>query len=142
MNRLINFILSFFAKGIDTYKAKTARFLTSSKQFNTTQVKGAAFLPMLNNNSSNFETSIYVINSLDDDYIKDIGKKVVKLSNRSLHGYAYLEAKYIVSAGLEVDFDNTPKHHANIIGWASNKSKRKLQAQKLSINAALRLYSH
>ncbi len=84
---------------------------------------------------------------LDDSVILSkikIGfKKVIGKMNppRNLHGRADIQALNILVNNLQIDPDNTPPRHANIIGWPELKEERKSIAQELAAKASLRLHT-
>ena len=60
---------------------------------------------------------------------------------RTLHGRADIQALNILEINLQVNPDNIPPRHANIIGWPELKEEQKSIAQELAAKASLRLHT-
>lgn len=116
-----------------------ARFLTSSRLFNATMVKPAAFLP----NPACGETSVFRHGEQPRDRLWQIGDTYLG-EGRSLHGAAIITAHAVRSEELEVESKEPPSRHANIIGWPSShddpewtKAQQKEKAVLLASKATL-----
>lgn len=48
-----------------------------------------------------------------------------------------MAVQQVVDVGLQVVPDNTPRRHANITGWPTEKSKKMSLAQELAAAASL-----
>ena len=117
---------------------RLARFLTSSKQFNSKMVKPAAFLP----NPKNNQTSVFRHDGSPVEDLWLLGHAHIS-GGRSLHGAAILRARGVRAALLEVVSEEPPPRHANIIGWPTDsdpvleKAKRKECAELIAQYAQL-----
>jgi hypothetical protein len=113
-----------------------ARFLCSRTHFSPTKrrVKYSAFLPSGN------ATSVFMVVGLTTDQVWELARThVAKPSNRTVHGCAYVGLEHVRRCRLEVDPDNSPPRHANIVGWPENKAERKSRAIDLAAKATLGL---
>ena len=115
-----------------------ARFLTSSRHFNSTMVKPAAFLP------KDEETSVYRHGAEPRVQLWQIAEENLRLrEEQKCHGAAILKACFVRASGLDVIAEEPPARHANIKGWpllddpAMQRAKRRQIAQGLANNAAL-----
>ena len=100
------------------------------------RVKYNAFLP-----APDGKTSVYRITSLASHQIWDIGKRyVAEERKKTLLGRGHIIASDVLILGLEIKPD-TEIHlrHANIAGWPTKKSEKKLIAIKLESKAQLHL---
>ena len=91
----------------------------------------AAFMPP---EREPFETSVAMHDSRTDVEIWADGKAITR-EGRHLHGRAVADVADAVAAKLAVKRDETPPnlpHHANLVGWASEKEKRLEQAADLA----------
>ena len=116
-----------------------ARYITSSHWFARSKnlVKPQAFMP-----PPDFKLSVFRIDNLPEPEIWEIGlKKVVSKmpQDKNLHGRADIQALNISNSNLQIDPDNKPRRHANIIGWPELKEEQKSIAQELAAKASLRL---
>jgi hypothetical protein len=60
---------------------------------------------------------------------------------KNLHGRADIQALNILETNLQINPDNIPTRHANIVGWPELKEERKSIAQELAAKASLRLHT-
>ena len=116
-----------------------ARFITSKRWYSIQKsiVKPQAFMP-----PPNLQLSIFRIKDLKDPEIWEIGIKQVfeKMKQpKNLHGRADIKAVDIFDVDLQIEPDNPPPRHANIINWPDQKEKVKSIAQELAAKASLRL---
>ena len=89
-----------------------ARFLASSSHFNSKMVKPSAFLPRRKDNT----TSVFRHGSEPCDRLWQIGD--VELARvRRIYGVAFIKARQVRAASLDVAGKEPPPRHANIIGW-------------------------
>lgn len=109
------------------------RFLTSRSHRSPLKrrVKYQAFLPAPSSNV----TSVFRIAGLSERMIWKTGDTYI--SSRTLHGRADVAVQQVVDVGLQVVPDNTPRRHANITGWPTEKSKKMSLAQELAAAASL-----
>jgi len=63
------------------------------------------------------------------------------LPKENVYGFANIIASAVCEMDLDVDPDNNPPRHADIVGWPQEKSERMLIAQELAAKATLRLRS-
>lgn len=111
-----------------------ARFLTSSSYFNAAGAKAAAFLPAADHKTSVLRHGIEPAESL-----WAIGGQWIR---GNLHGAAIIIAVDVRSV-LELEADEPPARHANIIGWPVHldaefqRSQRKELALRLAEKASL-----
>jgi hypothetical protein len=106
-----------------------SRFLTSRSHFNRIAVKQAAFIPNRNNGKlSVVRHSAQPIKESREIAIKDFGLQKV-------YGPGVVTAAQIRGEGLDLDADDEPPKHADIIGWPWSeedpqllKSEQKLKA--------------
>lgn len=112
------------------------RFLTSSSHFSkvNNRVKYGAFMP----HPIHLDLSMFRIQNLTSREIWETGEEqVANPSGRTVHGRADIKAMRITKCGIQINPDDDPPGHVNVIGWPSEKSKQKAIAQELSANASL-----
>ena len=115
-----------------------ARFVTSSNHYRKGDltVKPAAFIPF-----SYTELSVYQIQGLATEEVQQIGiTHVGQPSGKNLYGHATIKVADVTDLPLEVNYDNSPPRHANIVGWPSEKPEQKLLALKLAAKATFTRY--
>jgi hypothetical protein len=105
-----------------------ARYLTSSGQFAATKgtVKRSALMPAKDNKTSVFRTG-----GLSEDGVAAIGRREVG-ADRPLYGWGEVCASAVFEVGLDLEPDDVPPRHANIIGWPADKSEVIERAQELA----------
>ena len=118
-----------------------ARYLTSKKWYSRVNdiAKPQAFMP-----PPDLNLSVFRIDNLSEPEIWKLGfKKVIDKMNqpRHLRGRADIQALRILENNLQIDPDNTPPRHANIIGWPELKEEQKSIAQELAAKASLMLHT-
>lgn len=96
-------------------------------------MKPNAFLP-----PKDLRLSVFLTQSLSSEQIWILGKRYL---GANVYGRAELTLATVSEIGLKVDIDNRPQRHANIIGWPTQKSERKLYAIKLAEKSSLVLRS-
>lgn len=94
-----------------------------------------AFMPR----SDDLRVSVFRTSGLDEQYVWSIGEDVGQKSNRTLRARGDIIAVEVRKLDLDIDPDNNPPRHANIIGWPQDKPKRQLIAQGLASVATLKL---
>jgi hypothetical protein len=113
------------------------RYIFSKSHFSSenNKVKSSAFMPPIDLKLSVFRTrglnEIEIWHIAENEIIKN------KPSPTTLYGRAEILSFAVKSAGLEIDPDNTPPRHANIIGWPQEKDKQKMIAIELTTKASL-----
>jgi len=100
------------------------------------RIKPGAFIP-----PANSRLSVFRISGLLEDIIWDIGKKVGNISHRKLCGRADVIAFEFEKRGFQIEANDNPPRHADIIRWPDEKAKRLSIAQELAEIAKLSIYS-
>lgn len=119
---------------------KLTRFIRSKNNFSKkkNRVKPAAFMPIFNDDSNRFETSSFFIDDLEETSIWDLGNKYIQ--DIQIKARGDFKDKDVEKSDLNIDFNNNPERHADIIGWdKDNKPKRKEQALKLADKSDLKI---
>jgi hypothetical protein len=113
-----------------------ARYIFQRNHFSSQNhtVRYAAFMPPPSNH-----LSVFRISGLAEHEIWKVGHEVGEKSARSLLGRADIKALSVIEAGLNIDADDIPPRHADIIGWPEEDSAIKLKAIELAEKAQLRL---
>ena len=117
---------------------KIGRFIFSSDFFSSVnnRVKQGAFLPAKDN-----KASVYRVNGYSEKEISELDKQFVsgkRTDGKTSKARADLFAAQIRQSQLNVVSEPTPhKDHANIEGYASDKSAQKLKAIELANHAVL-----
>ncbi|MCG6551798.1 MAG: hypothetical protein L7F77_05680 [Candidatus Magnetominusculus sp. LBB02] len=83
--------------------------------------------------------SVFRIFDLDNNDIWALGDKVGVLRKLPLLARADIIAVQVNDVGLEIDANDDPPRHANIVGWPKEKSEIKLKAIELAERAQLYL---
>ena len=111
-----------------------ARFLPDSKMFSSNGVRSTAFMPRRGS------VSVFRVTGMDEMRIRGIGAAV--LSIKPPKARAEIVAERVYTAGLQLDPDNTPEFHANIVGWPPDtaKDEQKLLALQLAAVSTLKLH--
>ncbi len=103
-----------------------ARFLTQSRQFNSSRVKPSAFLPSLKHRN----TSVFRIGAEPSLLLRTWNQN--NPGGRVLKGAAICKARHVRAAALDVTASEPPLAHANVEGWPWLESDAELQkAQQL-----------
>ena len=119
-----------------------SHFLTHKSQFSrqNQRVKVSAFLPRKNSNASErFETSVFVIRSLAERRIWQVGEAFVAKKNSTIYGRADFNASSVELSKLTLVMDNDPPRHGNIVGWPLDKDSQKNCALALADSSKLKL---
>lgn len=112
-----------------------ARFAFHRKEIsNEPKARTPLFKP-----SSSDKLSVSDVCDLDCTGIVDEG---IKVGNRrkdakslSLYGWAEFDQEIIRRANLQLDYDNVPERHANIVGWLTDADARRDQQITLVVKA-------
>ncbi|MBF0566085.1 MAG: hypothetical protein HQK89_12680 [Nitrospirae bacterium] len=109
-------------------------FIFSKNQFSLLngRVKKYAFIP-----PKHRRLSVFRISELADHEVWEIGEKVGILRELPLLARADITVLSVNNAGLYIDADDNPPHHANIVGWHEKDSEIKLKATELAESAQL-----
>ncbi len=112
-----------------------ARFIFSRSQFSPSnkRVKYSAFMPL------NKCLSVFRISGLSEHQVWEIGETVETQRELQLLARADINASSVNGTGLEIDADDNPPLHANIVGWPEEHSAVILKAKELAEKAELRL---
>ncbi|MCC7144614.1 MAG: hypothetical protein IT349_21145 [Candidatus Eisenbacteria bacterium] len=115
------------------------RFLTSSRLFSGSVVRGAAFLPRV----ESAETSVFRQSPASLDELWDLGLECAAVG-RGLYGAAVIRAGDLRATSLDAVASEPPHRHAHICGWDETsfdpemrKARRKEQASRLAQRARL-----
>lgn len=97
-----------------------ARFALESKRLTTTGAKPKLFEP-----TKRFELSVFDVSGLLFEEILQLGIDVAKKQSppRRLHGWGEIDVAAVHKAGLQIERDDDPPRHANIVGWPDEVSK-------------------
>ncbi len=115
-----------------------ARFLTQKGHYSSEKniVKPSAFLP-----NRNRETSVFGIDNLSHQEIISIGlNNISTQSGTAPKGRAEILTKEIYNAKLDIDYNDIPPRHCNIINWPEQKHSQKLKALILASKSVLYLH--
>jgi hypothetical protein len=109
-----------------------ARFIVCSGWFRKSDqtVKQDAFIP-----PRNLELSVTRHVGLSSDELWQIGQAVANERPATLYGRADILAISVKQQNLNILPTPTPKNHANIVGWPSEKHAKKAVAQELAAAA-------
>jgi hypothetical protein len=116
-----------FNPSIVTDDETLTRYVFHRNDIKGGRVKTGAFMP-----PRNLRLSVSRIDELSEENIWDIGRNVGNVSGRQLHGRADIRALKVMKIGLQINPDNTPERHANIIGWPEQESEQLSIAQELA----------
>lgn len=113
------------------------RYLPEQSYFSpkSNTVKPRAFMP-----ARDLRLSIFRIDGLTLEELWEIGQREVINAmpiKKQLYGVADIKAREIQEVELEVECDNRPPRHANIIGWPTEKDKQKIIALELAAESNL-----
>lgn len=109
--------------------ARYIRYNRHIKANNT--VKYHALLPAKNN-----RTSVFNVTGLSDTDIWAIGHSHIP---PPMLGRADIQAEDITNEGLQLDPNEPPVRHVDIIGWSKVKSENQLKAKQIVRSATLHL---
>jgi len=112
---------------------KLGRYLYSKNHYRPSNntVRHTAFMP-----PSDRRLSVFIISGLNERDIWSIGEN---LRNLELLGCADIIANHVYKSELNIEVDNNPLRHANIVNWPEEDSAIKLKAMELAQNARLQL---
>lgn len=113
-----------------------ARFIFHKSGFSSSKQKVAyaAFLP-----NSTGKTSVFRISKLPNNGIWNTGNAVAQKRGIPVLGRADIQAAIVFDQELQIDPNDNPPGHADIIGWPTDKSKQKLKALELAKNSTLHI---
>jgi hypothetical protein len=112
----------------------TSRYLRQSNHYtaSTGRVKPHAFHPA----PADYKTSVFRVPGLTEHEIWELGDTHV---GSALRARAELSVAQIMDVGLQVEPQEPPQRHANIVGWPVEKAAMMSRAQELAAVATLRL---
>ncbi len=112
------------------------KYIFNKSQFSSLnkRVKYSVFMP-----SSNRRLSVFRISGISVQEVWKIGETVGSQRASSLLARADIKATAVIDIGLEIDADDIPPRHANIVGWPDEDSEIKLRAVELAEKAQLHL---
>ena len=115
------------------------RFIRSRGHFSpeNERVKPAALLPMFNDQTLRYETSVFYTDNLSGDEIWQLGR--VHIDSSAIKARADFKDAVITENSLHVDFNNSPERHADIINWPDKKDEQKLVALKIAPKCSLQI---
>ncbi|MGH7630850.1 MAG: hypothetical protein ACREOF_15985, partial [Gemmatimonadales bacterium] len=114
-----------------------ARFIFPKNHFSrkTSRPKPDAFLPQ----GSPLQASVFRTQGLSERRVWEIGLAIGTQRHRTLRARADVSAGSVTEVGLLIDPDNTPRRHANIVGWPSEKHEQLMFATELAEAATLHI---
>ena len=115
------------------------RFLKDSNQYNAKSVKHQAFSPRQNSKTGRWEVSVFRYRGESKEFWKERNQEIS--SKTTYHGFAKLNVGKIRSINLEVEADDTPPAHANIIGWQTLEDKTLNKSLQMSLSQKLANFS-
>lgn len=124
---------------------KASRFICSSGQFSQARVKKGAFMPETHPDTGRLETSVYVVNGLEDRAIWSLGDARVGTETRRVRARADFAVGCIEGTkkdgfvGFSVLRAEPPELHAVIVGWPAEKESQKALATELAGKAELHI---
>lgn len=97
-------------------------------------MKPRAFMPR------DGETSVFRTAGLELSEILDIGvQEVAAPRGRTLYGLGQLDSRDVRETRLDIQANEPPPRHANIVGWPGDPAEQLSLAQELSRRARLAL---
>ena len=114
------------------------RFIYDRKAFSRDQVKHSAFMPLKNKSTGRFETSVFRVFGLASGEIVELSRSARQ--DKQPKAAAHNKYQHIPEIGLQLDPNNEPERHADIIGWPHEKFEQIDLAQKLAAFSDLERY--
>lgn len=118
-------------------KESLGRYLPEESYFSSTKnsVKPKAFMP-----PPDLCLSVFRIDGLTLEEVWEMGEREVinfMAQPKELYGLADIKVSRVKEVNLEVNPNDNPPRHANIIGWPPEKARQKLIAIELAARAKL-----
>ena len=112
------------------------KFIFNRSQYSPSndRVKYSAFMP-----PPNRRLSVFRIIGLAKNDLWEIGETIGKQRMLPLLAHADIKALSVAEAGLNIEADDIPPRHANIIDWPEDHSAAILKAKELARKAQLHL---
>jgi len=117
-----------------------ARYIYSNRDFGAERVKRRAFMPRKKAETDRLETSIFRVFGLSSEDVIELSK--LARQDKQAKAAAHHRVKHIHESSLELEADNTPERHANIIGWPEEKFEQLDRAEKLASKSSLERYDN
>lgn len=113
-----------------------SRYIFAESQYRSSDhsIRHTAFMP-----PGDLRLSVFRTSGLNERDIWGIGEDVGRESKRNLHGRGDFLAGEVTRVNLDIDPDDIPLRHANVVGWPPEKHRQQLIAQKLASVATLKL---
>ncbi len=110
------------------------RFLVNRKDFSPDKnaIRPRAFLP-----NPQMQTSVFRTDDLSESDVVELGKQIAKQRGKTFYGRTALAAGVFYDADLDIQPDEPPLHHANVVGWPAEKDEQIAIAQQLAARAPL-----
>jgi hypothetical protein len=113
-----------------------AVFLKNRSEHSQIRAKYGPFMP-----NKNGRRSVYRVDGLEPDQVRQLGVDYVEPHRGQLRGYATQVAATFYGQGLDFEPDGVPhERHANVVKWTGVDHKDRLIAQHLAEGSMLRLY--
>jgi hypothetical protein len=121
-----------------------ARILVQRRDFSIEKqlVNYRRFLPVLNERTGVWETSVFDADGLNDIEIWEIGRiHVAAARGKRVYGHGEIARTTIEGQGLSIERTEPPIRHCDIRGWPppEDKEERMSLAQHLAADATLKL---
>lgn len=128
--------MSTFDPNLVRFGEILSRYLFAESQYRTSDhsIRHTAFMP-----PGDLRLSVFRTSGLNEKDVWSIGEDIGQESKRTLHGKGDLIASEVTRVNLNIDPDNVPARHANVVGWPPEKHRQQLIAQKLASVATLKL---
>lgn len=112
------------------------KYIFNKSQFSSSnkRVKYSVFIP-----PSNRLLSVFRIVGLSEAEVWEIGNAVSTERGLTLLARADIKVSSVTKTDLEIDADDIPPRHTNIVGWPAEDSEIKLRAMELAEKAQLHL---
>jgi len=146
LREFISNIFGFSSKTLNE-NDQIGRFLTSSSHYSETKgrVKYSALMPMLNEKSDKYETSVFNVQNLSNGEKEQLATKYILVhlpSGRSIYGTGQFQKTDANNSNLRLSVSEPPPKHLNIIDWPNEKSERMLRAKELAKKCNLVLFNN
>lgn len=100
----------------------------SEPEPNKWRVKYPAFIP-----DPHDELSVSRVEGLPDSELETYGRPVADSQGKTLYGVALVKTSIVRSGGLEVQADEGPPRHANIVNWAKSSDPKEQKAARQAV---------
>ncbi|OGL42575.1 MAG: hypothetical protein A2161_05210 [Candidatus Schekmanbacteria bacterium RBG_13_48_7] len=109
---------------------RLSRYLVSKSDFSKKNdiAKYGAFIPRMDN----LILYVFMTLTLDENVIWEIGNRIAEQRKRNLHGRADIAAEKELEINLQINPDNNPPWHADIVDWPNDDTLIQLYTTKLA----------